>query len=113
MNPSESPAMPLRAVSEVQHQIDALDATRPERISQLVDLILADAVRRLASDVHFEPTHRTVEVRYRIDGVLQTVAVLNRELAPNVVARLKVLAELLTYRLDVPQEGRVQQSSET
>jgi type II secretory ATPase GspE/PulE/Tfp pilus assembly ATPase PilB-like protein len=60
--------------------------------------------------VHFEPTNRSVEVRYRMDGVLQTVAELSRELAPNVVARLKVKAELLTYRLDVPQEGRMQDS---
>src|SRR5437870_9695588 len=109
MNTSESPVMPVRAASEIQHQIDALDATRPERISQLVDLILADAVRRSASDVHFEPTYRVVEVRYRLDGVLHPVASLNRELAPNVVARLKVMAELLTYRLDIPQEGSIRQ----
>ena len=103
--------MLVRAPNEVQSQIDALDASRPERISQLVDLIVADAVRRLASDIHFEPTHRTLEVRYRIDGVLQSVAVLTREVAPNVVARLKVLSELLTYRLDVPQEGRIASSA--
>jgi type II secretory ATPase GspE/PulE/Tfp pilus assembly ATPase PilB-like protein len=99
--------MLARAATELQAQIDALDVTRPERVSQLVDVILADAVRHLASDVHFEPTHRTVQVRYRIDGVLQSAAALNRELAPNLIARLKVLAELLTYRLDIPQEGRV------
>jgi type II secretory ATPase GspE/PulE/Tfp pilus assembly ATPase PilB-like protein len=93
--------------------LEALDLAGPERTSQLVDLILADAVRRSASDVHLEPTHRAVEVRYRLDGVLQHVATLNRELAPNVAARLKVLAELLTYRLDIPQEGRVQQARNT
>jgi len=102
--------MTLRAANPLQSQIDALDPTRPERTSQLVDLILADAVTRSASDVHFEPTHRSVEVRYRIDGVLQEAAMLTRELAPNVVARLKVKAELLTYRLDIPQEGRIQDS---
>jgi len=82
----------------------------PERNSQLVDLILKEAVRRAASDVHIEPTHRGVEVRYRLDGVLQRVATVNRELAPNVVARLKVQAELLTYRVGIPQEGRIQQA---
>jgi type II secretory ATPase GspE/PulE/Tfp pilus assembly ATPase PilB-like protein len=74
-----------------------------------VDLILAEAVRHSASDVHFEPGYRAVEVRYRLDGVLQRVASLNRELAPNLVARLKVMAELLTYRLDIPQEGSIRQ----
>jgi type II secretory ATPase GspE/PulE/Tfp pilus assembly ATPase PilB-like protein len=102
--------MSLRAANPLQNQIDALDPARPERVSQLVDLILGDAVARSVSDVHFEPTHRSVEVRYRIDGVLQPAAVLTRELAPNVVARLKVKAELLTYRMDIPQEGRVQDS---
>ncbi|MBI3462323.1 MAG: type II secretion system protein GspE, partial [Planctomycetes bacterium] len=84
--------MTVRPPNQIQAHIDALDASRPERVCQLVDLVLSDAVRRLASDVHFEPTHRSVEVRYRIDGVLQTVATLTRELAPNLVARLKVLA---------------------
>src|SRR5260370_3115055 len=90
-------------------QRDGLDASSPEGASKLVDLILAEAVRRSASDVHFEPTHRAVEVRYRLDGVLQRVASLTRELAPNLVARLKVMAELLTYRLDIPQEGCIRQ----
>jgi type II secretory ATPase GspE/PulE/Tfp pilus assembly ATPase PilB-like protein len=77
-----------------------------------VDALLGEAVRRSASDVHLEPTHRALEVKYRLDGVLQPIASLPRELAPNVVARLKVLAELLTYRLDIPQEGRLQDAAE-
>jgi type II secretory ATPase GspE/PulE/Tfp pilus assembly ATPase PilB-like protein len=97
-----SPARP-----ELQAQLDALDIPGPERIGRLVDLILADAARRSASDVHLEPTHSAVEVRYRLEGVLHRAASLRRDLAPNVVARLKVLAELLTYRLDIPQEGRI------
>jgi type II secretory ATPase GspE/PulE/Tfp pilus assembly ATPase PilB-like protein len=96
-----------RTDSDLQAQLDGLDLTRPERTSRLVDLILADAVRHAASDVHFEPANRAVEVRYRLDGVLQPVARLNRELAVNLVARLKVMAELLTYRLDIPQEGSI------
>jgi type II secretory ATPase GspE/PulE/Tfp pilus assembly ATPase PilB-like protein len=102
--------MNARAANPLQQQIDSLNPTGPERVSQLVDVILSDAVARSASDVHLEPTHRSVEVRYRIDGVLQPAAAITRELAPNVVARLKVKAELLTYRMDIPQEGRVQDS---
>ena len=64
-------------------------------------------VRPGPSDVHLHPATEGLDMRWRIDGVLQPVAVLPRELAPNVVARLKVLAELLTYRTDVPQEGRI------
>jgi type II secretory ATPase GspE/PulE/Tfp pilus assembly ATPase PilB-like protein len=96
--------------TELQTQLDALKVPGPDRASRLVDLVLGEAVRRAASDVHFEPTNRSVEVRFRLDGVLQHVATLSREIAPNLVARLKVLAELLTYRLDVPQEGSIRQA---
>jgi type II secretory ATPase GspE/PulE/Tfp pilus assembly ATPase PilB-like protein len=91
----------------LQMDLDTLGAPVPERIGRMVDCILADAVRRLASDVHFEPTHRALEIRYRMDGVLQPVATLPRELTANIVARLKVMSELLTYRVDVPQEGAI------
>jgi type II secretory ATPase GspE/PulE/Tfp pilus assembly ATPase PilB-like protein len=93
--------------STLQVQIDALDVKGPERTGRLVDLILTEAVRHAASDVHFEPTHTSLEIRYRLDGVMHRVAVLSREMAANVVAKLKVMAELLTYRQDVPQEGRL------
>src|SRR5947209_1955914 len=95
--------------SDLQAQLDSLDRPGPERTSRLVNLILAEARRRSASDVHVEPTPRSVEVRFRLDGVLQGVASLSRDLAPNLVARLKVMAELLTYRLDIPQEGGIRQ----
>jgi general secretion pathway protein E len=92
---------------DLQARLDAVKPNNPERVSRLVELILEEAVRRSASDVHFEPTPRAVEIRFRLDGVLQSMANLNRDLAPNVVARLKVLAELLTYRMDIPQEGSI------
>lgn len=79
----------------------------PDGVVRAVDLVLAEADRLGASDVHFQPTARALDVRVRIDGVLRPLAALPREVAPNVVARLKVMAELLTYRTDVPQEGSV------
>jgi general secretion pathway protein E len=102
--------MPLRTRDDLQARLDTLDSDGPERARALVEAVLTEAARRSASDVHFEPTHRALEVRYRTDGVLQHVATLRRELAPNLVARLKVLADLLTYRLDIPQEGRLRQA---
>jgi type II secretory ATPase GspE/PulE/Tfp pilus assembly ATPase PilB-like protein len=95
--------------TELQAQLDAVAPIGPERTSRLVETILREAVRREASDVHLEPTHSALEIRYRLDGVLHSVAALDRELAPNLVARLKVLAELLTYRVDIPQEGSIRE----
>ena len=74
---------------------------------EVIDLILDGARRVGASDVHLQPGPQAMDVRWRVDGVLIAAATLPRSVAPNVVARLKVLAELLTYRSDAPQEGRI------
>src|SRR5438094_10604206 len=92
---------------DLQSQLDSLARAGPQGVVAAVDLVLEEAVRRAASDVHFEPTPAALDVRLRIDGVLRPVAALPRDLAPNVIARLKVLADLLTYRLDIPQEGGI------
>ena len=73
----------------------------------LVDDLLERATESGASDVHFEPTGKDLVVRFRLDGVLGTVERIPGALAENIVARLKVLGGLLTYRNDIPQEGRI------
>ncbi|MCE5325477.1 MAG: GspE/PulE family protein [Planctomycetaceae bacterium] len=73
----------------------------------IIDELLAQAVAVGASDVHFEPTAGNMQVRFRLDGVLKTIEGLPRSVAENIIARLKVLGGLLTYRTDIPQEGRI------
>lgn len=80
---------------------------RPSYATEVVDLILAEARALGASDAHLQPTSDGLEIRWRIDGVLHPGGTLPLGVAPNVIARLKVLADLLTYRTDVPQEGRI------
>ena len=75
---------------------------------EIVDRILSEAVRLRASDIHIEPTAQGFEIRYRVDGLLQTAAKYDAATGRSVVGRLMVLAQLLTYRLDVPQEGRLE-----
>ena len=84
-----------------------LDPTSTRYASEAVDLLLRSARAAGASDLHFQPEADALAVHWRIDGVLQPVATIPSASAPNVVARLKVLAELLTYRTEVPQEGRI------
>lgn len=74
----------------------------------LIDRILQAALRRQASDVHFEPTAKGLEVRLRIDGLLEVLSHHSADMGRSLVLRLMVMAHLLTYRLDIPQEGRVQ-----
>jgi len=77
-------------------------------VVSIVNELLENAVKFGASDVHFEPTGAELAVKYRLDGVLNTVEILPKSLSDNVIARLKVLGGLLTYRNDIPQEGRIE-----
>jgi general secretion pathway protein E len=76
-------------------------------VRPLVDALLAAALKQRASDIHIEPALTGYDVRFRIDGVLETYRHLDPASGRAVVGRLMVMAKLLTYRLDVPQEGRL------
>ncbi len=89
-----------------QKSLERLDPQQERYVAGLVDAILTGAQTAGASDVHLVPDRRGLQMDWRIDGVLQPVAHF-ADVAPNVIARLKVLAQLLTYRTDVPQEGRI------
>lgn len=84
---------------------------KPLDVVSLVDDLLTKAVDCGASDVHFEPTGTNLTVKFRLDGVLSTFERIPKPLAENVIARLKVLGGLLTYRNDIPQEGRIEVSN--
>jgi len=89
------------------------NSSKPKDASDVVSLVgdlLARAVQHGASDIHFEPGNAELEVKYRLDGVLSTIERLPKTLSDNVIARLKVLGGLLTYRNDIPQEGRIEVS---
>lgn len=82
----------------------------PQFAVQMIDLLLKSAAAAGASDVHIVPMGCEVTVGFRVRGVLEPVATIPSELQPNLVGRLKVISELLTYRMDVPQEGRIRES---
>lgn len=84
------------------------DDIRSQNIPAIVDNILNKAVESNASDIHFEPTSAGMVIKFRLDGSLTVVDRLGGDLAEKIVARLKVLAGLLTYRNDIPQEGRIE-----
>src|SRR5262245_33289 len=87
--------------------LNQLDAGSASYATQFAELLLAAAREAGASDVHLQPTPQGLRVQWRIDGVLLPVGEFPRGKAADVVSRLKVMAELLTYRTDVPQEGRI------
>ena len=97
--------------SETSRKDRDLSRADAQDIVRLVDDLLNQAIEAGASDIHFEPTGRDLDVRLRLDGVLHSVEHLPGALSDNVVARLKVLGGLLTYRNDIPQEGRLEITS--
>lgn len=73
---------------------------------RLVDSILSDAILMGASDIHWEPGGEFLKVRYRIDGKLETKRSFPLTVAPNLIARIKVMARLDISERRVPQDGR-------
>lgn len=74
---------------------------------RLVDALLSDAVKRGASDIHFEPEKGFLRIRYRIDGVLQQIRSLHKNYWAAIAVRLKVLANLNIAESRITQDGRM------
>ncbi len=76
-------------------------------VVRLVGSLLMDAVKRGASDIHFEPEYAFLRIRYRIDGVLQQVRSLHKTYWPGVAVRLKVISGMDIAETRAPQDGRL------
>ncbi len=76
-------------------------------VVRLVGALLMDAVKRGASDIHFEPEFAFLRIRYRIDGVLQQVRSLHKSYWPGVAVRLKVISGMDIAETRSPQDGRL------
>ena len=74
-------------------------------IAQMVECVILDAIDANSSDIHVEPWDESLVVRFRLNGVLQEFEHLPLELAEKISARLKVMANLVNYETERPQEG--------
>jgi len=98
---------------ELAAEEQELDATALEKaaeeapIIKLVNLILTDSVKRGASDIHVEPYENEMRVRFRVDGVLQTVMNPPLRLRDAMTSRLKIMAKLDIAEKRLPQDGRI------
>jgi type II secretory ATPase GspE/PulE/Tfp pilus assembly ATPase PilB-like protein len=84
---------------------DTEEYTQP--VVRLVGALLTDAVKREASDIHFEPEHAFLRIRYRIDGVLEQVRSLHKTYWPGILVRIKVMAGMNIAETRAPQDGRM------
>ena len=97
-------------VSAAEDQIDAdtgRDDIEDAPIVRFVNKIMLDAIRKNASDIHFEPYEKYYRIRLRVDGVLREVAQPPVQLATKLAARLKVMSRLDIAERRVPQDGRI------
>ena len=76
-------------------------------VVRLVGALLMDAVKKGASDIHFEPEYAFLRIRYRIDGVLQQVRSLHKTYWPGIAVRLKVISGMDIAETRSPQDGRL------
>jgi type IV pilus assembly protein PilB len=84
------------------------DAVESNPVKRLVNMVLLEAIRNRASDVHFEPFEKEFKMRYRIDGLLYEMLPPPREIALAVASRIKVMANLNIAERRMPQDGRIE-----
>ena len=101
------------SIDIIEDTIDDIDvgdikqAVEEAPVVKLVNLILAEAIKKGASDIHIEPYEKDFRVRYRIDGVLYEVMAPPKRLKDALTSRLKIMAELDIAERRLPQDGRI------
>jgi type IV pilus assembly protein PilB len=76
-------------------------------VVKLVNMVLVDAIRKGASDLHWEPYEKVFRIRFRIDGVLHEMLAPPKRLEPAIISRLKIMANLDISERRLPQDGRI------
>ncbi len=94
-------------IQELAEKLHSLDPHSRNYAVHFVEQLIPACIRLGVSDIHVQPTASHVNFCCRIDGVLQTIGNFPREVDAEVVSRLKVLAQLQTYRNETAQEGRM------
>jgi type II secretory ATPase GspE/PulE/Tfp pilus assembly ATPase PilB-like protein len=111
-HPAELPVAPpsadIEPTAAAIARLRRLDPVSAAYATDVVEAVLDFAATVGTSDVHVQPARDGLEIRYRRHGVLQLLDTVPMGVNASVIARLKVLSGLLTYRSDVPQEGRVE-----
>ncbi len=87
-------------------QLEAISQEAP--VIQLVNMIIVQAIKERASDIHLEPNKRGLLVRYRIDGILHDIRMLPARIKPAIISRVKILSRMDIAERRLPQDGRFQ-----
>jgi type IV pilus assembly protein PilB len=100
----------VHEVEEVEYEAEVIElreSADEAPVVKLVHAVIADAVRRGASDIHCEPRGNDMRVRFRVDGVMSDSTTVPRHLVAGLVSRIKIMAELDIAEKRMPQDGRI------
>lgn len=99
-----------KKISDLQEEIKSLSTLKEKlltiSITELLEILLAGALKTEASDIHIEPEEDKLRIRYRLDGVLQDISYLNKKLQPKIISRIKIKSGLKINITNAPQDGR-------
>jgi len=95
------------SLKDIEPELTALLDTGETGVTQAVDSAIRHATGHGASDLHIEPWADCVSLRYRIDGILHEIARIPVEHRDRITARIKILAKMVVYKKDMPQDGRI------
>lgn len=95
-------------MSAVEETGDLLDDTSDAPIIKLVNLILSQAVKARASDIHIEPYQNRIKIRYRVDGILYDMLSPPKHIQSTLTSRIKIMAKLDIAEKRLPQDGRIE-----
>jgi general secretion pathway protein E len=95
-------------ISAVEETGDLLDDTSDAPIIKLVNLMLSQAVKERASDIHIEPYQNRLKIRYRVDGVLYDILSPPKHIQSTLISRVKIMARLNIAEKRLPQDGRIE-----
>jgi type IV pilus assembly protein PilB len=100
----------VHEIEEEDHEAEVIElreSADEAPIVKLVHAVIADAVRRGVSDIHFEPSGHDMRVRFRVDGVVFDSTTVPRHLISGLISRIKIMAELDIAEKRLPQDGRI------
>jgi general secretion pathway protein E len=95
-------------LSEIEETGDLLDDTSDAPIIKLVNLMLSQAVKDRASDIHIEPSQSRVKIRYRVDGILYDMLSPPKYIQSTLISRIKIMAKMNIAEKRLPQDGRIE-----
>jgi type IV pilus assembly protein PilB len=97
----------VEEAEDIPSEQDLQSQVQDKPLVKLVDGIIADAIKKGASDIHFESYEKRVRVRYRIDGSLQEMAPIPFKYRAAIISRIKIMADLDISERRLPQDGRI------